>query len=1067
MDNRFDRYLVTLAASYRDGGTEHSGRSALEALLNAFGSDAIASGLYVQHEPRREADRGAPDFKVKANGMILGYVEVKEIGANLDKVLKSEQIKRYRSLSNNIVVTDYLQFIRIDTEGKVLGRAQLAFASDLEGRTIRVNPDRAKEVAALLSAFFSSPPQGLERAQQLALALATRSKLLRDFLATELTRQTKEHKEGRLHGLYDVFREQVFHELTVKEFADAFAQMLAYGLFLAKLNAGERDIVQLDNVRRFIPGSFRLIRELVRFLEEMQEADYDEARWVVDEILSIVNGLAIEVIRSDLSFRQRRAISRRVRAGDEEEHRLFERDPFIYFYEDFLKAYDRDTRKSRGVYYTPPPVVNFIVRAIDDILKDTFRISDGLADHGKVTVLDFAAGTGTFLLEVMERIFANIGGSEAGKAGAVVREHMLKNLYGFEYLIAPYTIAHLKLSQYLKDKDHALADDERLQIYLTNTLEPIKPERNAFLPQLAAEVEAAQQVKDKPILVILGNPPYSGHSKNKGEWITEQIKGYRHTIERIETGKSEDGQPIFSDEKRPLGERNPKWLNDDYVKFIRFAQLKMDAVDEGIVGIITNHSWLDNPTFRGMRQSLMRSFDQIYIVDLHGSTKPKETVPEGLENDNVFDIQKGVAIAIFVKKRNAPRGVWHMDLWGTRIQKYEYCANTAFRSVAWTQPQIVAPYYMMAPIDWTGWEDYGSWWPIADSLNVPEEKRQIFKVNVLGFQTHRDDFAVAFDRAEIEARVHFMIDRSVSDEAIRGRFSLKDNRDWQLSTARAQLKTKSDPFNHIVNCQFRPFDIRPCYFGPEFMDYPRRELIENVAGRSNVSLLISRQTGTRNWRHVTATLLVAESCAVSDGSTEQNYCFPGILYKEGRVSENIAADFRNYLDARYDHLYSTEEIIGYIYAILHAPTYRRRYAEFLRMDFPRIPFAASAEDFEALSALGWALVEAHLMRNLPAAGLGQLVGRGTNVVDEVRWSKDDRRIAINATQGFAPVPEEVWAFHVGGYQVLDKYLKSRRGRMLSLDEITHIGRVADALAFTVSQMTTIDLAYLRAFPERG
>lgn len=251
------------------------------------------------------------------------------------------------------------------------------------------------------------------------------------------------------------------------------------------------------------------------------------------------------------------------------------------------------------------------------------------------------------------------------------------------------------------------------------------------------------------------------------------------------------------------------------------------------------------------------------------------------------------------------------------------------------------------------------------------------------------------------------------------------------------------------------------------MDYPRRELIENVAGRSNVSLLISRQTGTRNWRHVTATLLVAESCAVSDGSTEQNYCFPGILYKEGRVSENIAADFRNYLDALYDHLYSPEEIIGYIYAILHAPTYRRRYAEFLRMDFPRIPFAASAEDFEALSALGWALVEAHLMRNLPAAGLGQLVGRGTNVVDEVRWSKDDRRFAINATQGFAPVPEEVWAFHVGGYQVLDKYLKSRRGRMLSLDEITHIGRIADALAFTVSQMTTIDLAYLRAFPERG
>ncbi|MGU9980141.1 type ISP restriction/modification enzyme [Phreatobacter sp. HK31-P] len=1067
MDNRFDRYLVTLAASYRDGGTEHSGRAALEALLNAFAADAAAAGIAIQHEPRREAERGAPDFKVKAKGMILGYVEVKEIGANLDKVLKSDQIKRYRSLSDNIVVTDYLQFIRIDAEGKVLGRAQLAYASDLESRTIRVNPDQAKEVAVLLSAFFSSPPQGLERAQQLALALATRSKLLRDFLATELTRQTKEHKEGRLHGLYDVFREQVFHELTVKEFADAFAQMLAYGLFLAKLNAGERDVVQLDNVRRFIPGSFRLIRELVRFLEEMQEADYDEARWVVDEILSIINGLAIEAVRSDLSFRQRKAIGRKVKAGDEEEHRLFERDPFIYFYEDFLKAYDKDTRKSRGVYYTPPPVVNFIVRAVDDILKDTFGIRDGLADHSKVTVLDFAAGTGTFLLEVMERIFANIGGAEAGKADAVVREHMLKNLYGFEYLIAPYTIAHLKLSQYLKDKDHGLADDERLQIYLTNTLEPVEPQRNALLPQLAAEVEAAQQVKDKPILVILGNPPYSGHSKNKGKWITAQIKGYRQTIERIETGRGEDGQPIFADKEKPLGERNPKWLNDDYVKFMRFAQLKMDAVEEGIVGIITNHSWLDNPTFRGMRQSLMRSFDQIHILDLHGSTKPKETVPEGLDNDNVFDIQKGVAIAIFVKKRNAPKGVWHMDLWGTRIQKYEYCANTAFRSVVWTQPQIVAPYYTMAPIDWTGWDEYGGWWPIADSLNPPEDKRQIFKVNVLGFQTHRDDFAVAFNRAEIQERVDVLIGPDQDDEA-RQRFNLKDTADWKLEDARSSLRERMCPTDPIVTCLYRPFDSRTCFLGEEFMDRPRRELIDHVRNRSNLSILVSRQIGTRNWRHSLVADAPANDCAISDASSEANYVCPAYLFDaDGNASENLAAGFRSYLDTRYDQLYSPEEIIGYIYAILHAPTYRRRYAEFLRMDFPRIPFATAAEDFEALSTLGWALVEAHLMRNLPAAGLGQLVGRGNNVVDDVHWSKDERRIHINATQGFAPVPEQVWSFHVGGYQVLDKYLKSRRGRTLSLDEITHIGRIAHALAFTVTQMAAIDTAYLRAFPERG
>lgn len=624
MDNRFDTYLKALAAAYREGGTEHTGHTALENLLYTFATDALQPRIQVQHEGGREGDKGAPDFKIKRDGMILGYVEVKTIGENLDKILKSPQIAKYRTLSGNILVTDYLQFIRIDSTGKVLGREALAFPTDIETRTIKVNAENAEAVAKVLTAFFSEPPQGLGRAQQLALALATRSKMLRDFLTEELIRQEKSNREGRLHALFDVFREQVFHELSTKEFADAFAQMLAYGLFLAKLNVPEAkegkdpEIVALDNVRKFIPGSFRLIRELVRFLEEMQEAEYDEAKWIVDEILSIVNGLAIAGIREDLSFRNRKAVNRKVRAGDEEEHRLFERDPFIYFYEDFLKAYDKDTRKGRGVYYTPPPVVNFIVRAVDDILKDTFKIADGLADHKKVTVLDFAAGTGTFLLEVMQKIFDNIGGPESGKADAVVREHLLINLFGFEYLIAPYTIAHLKLSQYLRDKGHPLSAEDRkerklpplptearLQVFLTNTLEPVKPQRDLNFPVLSDEVEAAQAVKDKPILVILGNPPYSGNSKNKGAWISAAIDGYKYTVERVQTETDKDGNPVFSDVNKPLGEKNPKWLNDDYVKFIRFAQLKMDAVEEGVVGIITNHSWLDNPTFRGMRQSIM------------------------------------------------------------------------------------------------------------------------------------------------------------------------------------------------------------------------------------------------------------------------------------------------------------------------------------------------------------------------------------------------------------------------------------------------------------------------------
>jgi hypothetical protein len=579
--NVFDRYLLALRKTPIDEKTEHTDRSALEALLQAF---ADTEAVAVVHEPKRVADKGAPDFKVRKAGSIIGYVENKAIGENLDKVLKSEQIARYKSLSQNIILTDYLHFAWISKDG--VQRESLCHATDLESPRFKLRDDRILAVGKLLRAFFSSAPEGIGRAQQLALALATRSRLLRDFLSEELVSQQREKKGERLYGLFQIFRDQVFHELTLKEFADAFAQMLAYGLFLARLNSDAVPIT-LQNARDFVPGSFRLIRELVDFLADLDKLEYRDVRWVVEEVLSIVNGLDLSSIHEDLSFRHRRAISRLVRAGDEEEHRLFERDPFIYFYEDYLKAYDAAMRKGRGVYYTPPPIVNFIVRAVDDLLKESFGIRAGLADHRRVTVLDFACGTGTFLLEVFQRIFDNIGGPNTGRSDLIVREHLLKHLFGFEYLIAPYTIAHLKLSQYLGDQKHKLSEGERLQVFLTNTLEPVEPQANLLLPAITAEVKAAQEIKDREILAIVGNPPYSGHSKNKGAWIAAAIDGYKFTFEVDAAGR---------ELRKPLGERNPKWLNDDYVKFIRFAQLKMDDADEGVVallpttpGLITQH----------------------------------------------------------------------------------------------------------------------------------------------------------------------------------------------------------------------------------------------------------------------------------------------------------------------------------------------------------------------------------------------------------------------------------------------------------------------------------------------
>lgn len=1035
MATAFTPYLEKLKSTPLHEHTEWTGRAALEGLLNGF-AERAGKGIHVQHEPKREVQRGAPDFEVTATGQILGYVETKKLGDNLDRILKSEQIAKYRKLSSNIIVTDYLDFIWLDDAG-VRDRARLAHLHQLETRKLHVEPDKAAEVEKLLHGFFSKAPEGIGRAQKLALALATRSQLLRDHLTEELLRQEKDQRKGRLFGLYEVFRAQVFHELTMQEFADAFAQMLAYGLFLAKLNAGPGDTVTLSNAQDFIPSCFRLIRELVDFLSELNKPEYRDVRWVVKEVLSIVNTLDLEGIHADLSFRKRRAISRKVRAGDEEEHRLFERDPFIYFYEDFLKAYDKETKKARGVYYTPPPIVNFIVRAVDDILKDSFGIDEGLADHKRVTVLDFACGTGTFLLETFEKIFDNIGGADSGKAALIVREHLLKNLYGFEYLIAPYTIAHLKLSQYLRDKGHPLQEDERLQVFLTNTLEHVEldPKQGVlhnFLPSLTAEVREAQLVKQKKILVIVGNPPYSGHSKNNSPAVRATIDAYKRV----------DGQP--------LGEKNPKWLQDDYVKFIRFAQMKMDEVEEGIVGLITNHSWLDNPTFRGMRASLMQTFEQIHVLDLHGNTK-KESSRDGSKDENVFDIEQGVAICILVKRNGLRRTLRRGDLWGRRLQKYKVATELHINSIHLTEIEAASPNYILTAQDSSLRAEFES------GTSLPS----ILSMHSVGIVTARDQLSIHFNKQEILETVSDFAE--LPSDVARSKYSLgEDARDWRVEWAQRDLLRNPITESNSIRMLYRPFDVRWTYYTGKsrgFHCYPRHEVMQVLTGK-NIAVLTSRITKDE------PSALVSEWLVGHKAATRYDitYAFP-LFLKNG--DENLSPAFRDFIDSRYDHHYTPEEILGYIYAVLHAPGYRRRYAEFLRIDFPRIPFAEARGDFDALSVLGWQLVELHLLRQKPKLKLARFHGRGSGEVEAVRFAPAEQAVHINRTQSFAPVPQAVWDFHIGGYQVLEKYLKSRKGRVLGLDEIDHVGHVANALARTLELMAEIDVAYGKAFPGRG
>ncbi|MDP3183023.1 MAG: type ISP restriction/modification enzyme [Desulfobaccales bacterium] len=996
--------------------TEHTLRPALDALLNALAGKKIK----VIHEPKHDpTGKGAPDFKFKTDECILGYLENKKIGEKLDQFLKSDQIVKYNRLSGNLILTNYLEWIWLK-DGAILKRETLGYLSDVGYPKARLDPDKAKWVAALIAAFLSTPPKGIGRAKDLALALAIRCHELREFLTEELIRQEREHQQGKLFGLFGIFKKDVFHELDIAGFADAFAQMLGYGLFLARLNNGNGAPISLNNAKQFIPTNFELIRELVDFLDEMDKEEYREIKGLIEEILSILNTLNLAALQEDLAFSKRQG---RLFLQTEEERLLFAKDPYVYFYEGFLKAYDKDMRKSRGVYYTPRPVVNFIVRAVNDILKSTFGIPEGLADRKRVTVLDFATGTGTFLLEVLQQILEVV---PEGLRDQLISEHALKNLYGFEYLIAPYTIAHLKLSQYLQDKGFRMKPKERLQIYLTNTLEPIEPQQNWLLPALSKEVALAQNVKEKPILVITGNPPYKGHSLNKGKWITGLIEDYRKD---------------FPELKKP---GQGKWLQDDYVKFIRFAQWKMESVDEGIVGIITNHSFLDNPTFKGMRKSLLGTFNQIYVLDLHGSSRKKETAPDGSKDENVFDIEQGVAISILIKKVGLQRKIFHADMWGRSTYKYYACMEGNINTVAWTQVEPDRQLYLFVPRDNELSEAYNKF-PSIPEIFAPVGD------SAPGIVTTHDEFAISFDKEEAIRKVKQLLDTKIETEA-RKLFTLCSQNQWNYERAKIQLangKWKTE----TAEILYRPFDKRWTVFNSNVAVHRRERVMRHMLAGENVGIITTRLTKD-DW----SALATDQICAHKSGSRyDISYLFPLYLYlfKGKERIENIAPAFRQFIDKKYGHHYEPEEILGYIYAVLHSPTYRRKYAEFLKIDFPRIPFVDDHTTFEKLAALGRQLVQAHLLKDIPAT-LKVEVTKGSDAVEKPVYAAPQQRLYFNAEQYFAPVPEDVWNFHIGGYQVLDKYLKSRKGRELSLDEKENIMNVIKVLRFTIDRMQEID-----------
>ena len=534
-----------------------------------------------------------------------------------------------------------------------------------------------------------------------------------------------------------------------------------------------------------------------------------------------------------------------------------------------------------------------------------------------------------------------------------IENHILKHFYGFEILITPYVISHLKITDLLKRWHYNFKDTDRIQVYLTNTLEPTEVHGLIpFLREITEESRIANQIKTKkPILVVMGNPPYAGMSANKGKWINNLLKkGYSRS-----DGSKDDG--YYTVDSKPLGEKNPKWLQDDYVKFIRFAQWKIDKSGEGIVGFITNHSYLDNPTFRGMRESLLDSFDRIYILNLHGNALKKEKCPDGSKDENVFDIRQGVSIVLFVKNSKfKDKKVFYADLYGVREEKYLWLDRHIINNVKWQEIKPISPYYFFIPKDISLLEEYEKFWKITD----------IMPVNVLGFQTHRDHFAIDYNENVLHNRISDLRGNEYTDDEIRNIYNLKDSPGWKLSIARQQLRNDKDWQQHFIRCLYRPFDWRSCYFSTVVMDRPRRELINNVAKKDNLCFGIGRQVFQGPFRHS----IVSSEPIEANATQPANGCavFPLYLYptksKEERRRPNINPELFRKLCDLFEEEPAPEEIFYYIYAILHSLKYRNRYAEFLRRDFPRIKFVVDYDKFKQLSNLGKELADLHLMKKM-------------------------------------------------------------------------------------------------------
>ena len=1026
-------YISAINQQYQTGiAREHSYRPALQQLLSSLLPSAI-----VTNEPARIAC-GAPDFII-ADGstkLPIAFFEAKDINdADLDgRKTHKEQFTRYKKSLDVVVFTDYLDF-HFYEYGEWMESIRIG---EVRGERIVLLKENASRYLELIAHIGNSRPQKISSASKLATIMASKAKLLAETIKKAFSEENNSYDNRQLQGQYDAFKKVLIHDLTSDSFSDIYAQTIAYGLFAARLHDTTPEDFSRMEAATLIPRSNPFLRQV---FQSIAGFDIDERiSWIVDDLVSSFQSTDITKIMGTYS--------------KDEIHN----DPMIHFYEDFLAAYDPELRKAKGVWYTPQSVVHYIVKSVDEILQKEFDLPMGLADSStiqwnvvndqysgrkgehksiqktfhKVQILDPATGTGTFLAEVIRQVYLRFS-SMKGVWQGYVEDSLLPRLYGFEILMASYAVAHLKLDMLLRNTGYVHVKDSRFRVFLTNSLEECDPDTGTlFSTWLSDEAMAANFVKrDCPVLVMLGNPPYSGISSNNGKWITNLIKDY----------KKEPGGKVRLQERKV-------WLNDDYVKFIRLAQMYVDRTKTGIVAFINNNGFLDNPTFRGMRWNLMRSFDRIYILNLHGNSQKKEASPEGGGDENVFDIMVGTSINIFVKTGEKAAGsladVFYSDLYGKRESKYDFLKENSIYSTTFLQLEPSSPYFFMTPKDDDGKDVYERGFSI----------KNLFIQNVMGIVSMGDSFAYSDSIHVLDSRLRDLLNNEYTEAQLKEKYSLgKNYAGFILNSKKDGLQLEPERYTKV---SYRPFDDKWTYYDGKVLWRARDNVLHHML-KENVGLCAIRINSRENEYTYFVSDKIIDKTLLS--SKDNSNIFPLYLYDcAGNKIPNISFDIWERINSAIERIVSPEELLGYIYGVLYSSAYRETFKEFLKVDFPYIPYPDTVEKFDKISAKGSELINLHLMKDSdkwPTAITFPI--RGDRFIEELSWSEEEGgRVMINKTQYLGNVSALAWNFYIGGYQPAQKWLKDRKGQRIDYNDILHYGRIIYALEETRRIMKEID-----------